>query len=207
MGLTGGIGSGKSTVSRLLAGFGAVVVDADQLAREVVEPGSPGLTEVVGAFGEDLLLPDGDLDRAALAARVFGDPAALAQLNGLLHPRIGELTLQRFAAAEAGEAPLLVHDVALLVENGLQARYEVVVVVDAPPAVQLDRLVRQRGMSAPDAEARIARQATREQRLAVATEVVRNDGTLEELEAQVRDLWQRLVGRAPDRTTPSDGSA
>ena len=194
VGLTGGIGSGKSTVSRLLASCGAVVVDADQLAREVVEPGSPGLAEVVEAFGGELLLPDGGLDRAALARRVFGDPAALAQLNGLLHPRIGELTLQRFADAEASDAPVLVHDVALLVENGLQGGYEVVVVVDVPPEVQLDRLVRLRGMDAADAQARIARQATREQRLAAATEVLRNDGTPEELEAQVRDLWDRLVG-------------
>lgn len=193
VGLTGGIGSGKSTVSRLLASYGAVVVDADRLAREVVEPGSPGLAEVVATFGEDLLLPDGGLDRAALAQRVFGDPAALAQLNGLLHPRISELTLQRFAEAEAGDAPVLVHDVALLVENGLQGGYEVVVVVDVPPEVQLDRLVRLRGMDGADAQARIARQATREQRLAAATDVLHNDGTVEELEAQVRALWDRLV--------------
>ena len=193
VGLTGGIGAGKSTVSRLLAALGAVVVDADQLAREVVAPGSPGLAEVLETFGADLLLPDGGLDRAALAARVFGEPDALAQLNGLLHPRIGELTLQRFADAASSDAPVLVHDVALLVENGLQGRYDVVVVVDVPPALQLDRLVRLRGMPEADARARIARQATREQRLAVATEVLRNDGTTAELETQVRDLWDRLA--------------
>lgn len=193
IGLTGGIGSGKSTVSRLLAEKGAVVVDADQLAREVVAPGSEGLAEVVAAFGEDLLLPDGSLDRGALGARVFPDPAALARLNAILHPRIGALTVERMAAAEAAGAQVLVHDVALLVENGLQDGYEAVVVVDVPPEVQLDRLVRLRGTTGEDAAARMARQATREQRLAVATDVIRNDGTLEDLGPQVDALWDRLT--------------
>ncbi|MCW2778786.1 MAG: dephospho-CoA kinase [Frankiales bacterium] len=194
IGLTGGIGAGKSTVSRLLASWGAAVVDADLLAREVVEPGSEGLAEVVAAFGQDLQRPDGSLDREALGARVFPDPEALQRLNGLLHPRIGRLTLERMAEAEAAGAPVLVHDVALLVENGLAGSYETVVVVDVPPQVQLDRLVRLRGMTEDDARARIARQATREQRLAAATDVLRNDGTREELEAQVRALWERLTG-------------
>ncbi|MCW2608385.1 MAG: dephospho-CoA kinase [Frankiales bacterium] len=193
IGLTGGIGSGKSTVSALLASYGAVVVDADLLAREVVAPGTPGLAEVVAAFGEDLLRPDGSLDREALGARVFPHPEGVQRLNGLLHPRIGALTVERFADAERSGAPVLVHDVPLLVENGLAPHYEVVVVVDVPPEVQLDRLVRLRGMAEDDARARMARQATREQRLAAATDVLRNDGTPEELEEQVRALWQRLT--------------
>ncbi len=196
VGLTGGIGSGKSTVSRALAARGAVVVDADALAREVVAPGSEGLAAVVEAFGADLLTPEGALDRAALGARVFPDPAALERLNGLLHPRIRALTLERVDAAREAGAPVLVHDVPLLVENGMQAGYDEVVVVDVSPEVQLDRLVRVRGTSEQDARDRIARQATREQRLAVATVVLHNDGTREELEAQVDALWERLQGRA-----------
>ncbi len=194
IGLTGGIGSGKSTVSRLLASYGAVVVDADLLAREVVEPGSEGLAAVVEEFGPEVLRADGSLDREALGARVFPDPEALQRLNGLLHPRIGALTLERFAAAAAGGAPLLVHDVPLLVENGLQGGYEEVVVVDVSPEVQLHRLVQVRGTDEADARARIARQATREDRLAAATVVLHNDGTRTELEQQVRALWERLVG-------------
>ncbi len=193
IGLTGGIGSGKSTVSRLLASYGAVVVDADLLAREVLEPGSEGLAEVAEAFGADLVRPDGTLDREALGARVFPDPDAVRRLNGITHPRIGALTVERFAAAEAAGAPLLVHDVPLLVESGLQRGYAAVVVVDVPPEVQLDRLVRLRGMPADDARARMARQATREQRLAAATHVLHNEGTPQELEQQVRALWEELT--------------
>ena len=196
VGLTGGIGSGKSTVSGLLASLGAVVVDADLLAREVVAPGSDGLAEVAEAFGADLVREDGSLDREALGARVFPDPAAVQQLNAVLHPRIGALTVERFAEAEASGAPVLVHDVPLLVESGLQRGYDEVVVVDVPPEVQLDRLVRLRGMSEDDARARIARQATREQRLAAATVVLTNAGTRDELEEQVRALWQRWTTAA-----------
>lgn len=193
IGLTGGIGSGKSTVSRLLADLGAVVVDADLLAREVVAPGSEGLAEVAAAFGADLVRADGSLDREALGARVFPDPEAVQRLNAVLHPRIGALTVERFAAAEAAGARLLVHDVPLLVESGLQRGYAAVVVVDVPPEVQLDRLVRLRGMPEEDARARMARQATREQRLAAATHVLHNEGTPEDLERQVRALWDELT--------------
>jgi dephospho-CoA kinase len=156
---------------------------------------------VLAAFGDDLRRPDGSLDREALGARVFPDPEALQRLNAVLHPRIGALSAQRFREAEASGARVLVHDVPLLAENGLGGTYDVVVVVDVSPEVQLDRLVRVRGTSEQDARARIARQATREQRLAVATEVVTNDGTRSELERQVRALWQRLLERAqePDR--------
>lgn len=195
VGLTGGIGSGKSTVSRLLASYGAVVVDADLVAREVIEPGTPGLAAVVEAFGTAVLLPTGALDRNALGKVVFGDAAARARLSGILHPLIGERSGELMEAASASGAPMLVHDVPLLVESSLQSRYDVVVVVDASPAVQLDRLVRLRGMSSADAQARIAAQASREDRLAAATVVLDNDGTVEELTGQVQALWADLLAK------------
>lgn len=198
-GLTGGIGSGKSTVTRLLAARGAAVVDADLVAREVVEPGSEGLAAVVSAFGEQVLRPDGSLDRAALGERVFADPDARATLNGLLHPRIAARSAQLLAEAEALDPDgVLVHDVPLLVENGLAPAYDVVVVVDTDPEVAVRRLVEQRGMTEADARARAEAQATRAERLAVADEVVRNEGTEEELVEQVEALWQRLQQRRAD---------
>ncbi len=194
VGLTGGIGAGKSEVSRLLASYGAVVVDADRIAREVVEPGTPGLDAVVAAFGEDVLTPDGTLDRPALGAIVFADPEKLKTLNAIVHPLVGERSaeLQRAAPPEA----VVVHDVPLLTENGLAGLYDLVVVVDASPETQLDRLVRLRGTSEADARGRMAAQATREQRLAVADLVIDNDGPLEALEPQVRAVWQELRERA-----------
>ena len=195
-GLTGGIGSGKSTVTRLLASWGAAVVDADVVAREVVAAGTPGLARVTAAFGPDVLLPDGALDRPALGRRVFGAPQELARLNAIVHPLVRERTVELFAAAEASGAEVLVHDVPLLVENGLAPAYPVVVVVAASAETQLRRLVEQRGMSEADARARIGAQATLEQRLAVATHVVRNDGPLAELEPQARALWEELLARA-----------
>ena len=193
LGLTGGIGSGKSTVSRVLASLGAVVVDADLVAREVVEPGTPGLAAVAAAFGQGVLRADGTLDREALGRVVFGDDDARARLSAILHPLIGACSAELWAAAEQAGARVLVHDVPLLVESGLQASYDEVLVVDVAPEVQLDRLVRQRGMARADAEQRIAAQATREERLAAATRVLHNDGTVEELEAKVRALWDELV--------------
>lgn len=193
VGLTGGIGSGKSAVSALLAGYGAVVVDADRIAREVVEPGTPGLDAVVAAFGPDVLQPDGTLDRGALGRQVFADPAALARLNAITHPLIAQRTAERFAEAERRGDPTVVHDVALLVENGLTAAYDAVVVVAADPGTQLDRLVRLRGMSPADARARIAAQAPLADKLAVATHVLRNDGSLAELIPQVEVLWRALT--------------
>jgi dephospho-CoA kinase len=192
LGLTGGIGSGKSTVSRLLAAYGAVVVDADLIAREVVEPGTPGLASVVAAFGAQVA-PGGVLDREALGKVVFGDEQARARLSGLLHPLIAARSAELWAAAEAAGAAVLVHDVPLLVENGLEAMYDEVVVVDVAPEVQRDRLVRLRGMDPVDAQARIAAQASREQRLASATRVLSNDGSVAELEQQVRALWLTLT--------------
>jgi dephospho-CoA kinase len=190
VGLTGGIGSGKSEVSRLLASYGAVVIDADKLAREVVEPGTAGLARVVKEFGEGVLRPDGSLDRERLASLVFADDGARQRLNGIVHPLVGE----RAAAlkAQAREDAVLVHDVPLLVEAGLARLYDLVVVVDAPAETQIDRLVRLRGMTEEEARARIAAQAARDERRAVADVVIDNSGSFEELEAQVRELWEEL---------------
>lgn len=193
LGLTGGIGSGKSLVSRVLVSLGAVVIDADVVAREVVEPGTSGLAAVVEAFGPAVLQPDGSLDREALGRVVFGDDEARARLSGILHPLIGARSAELWAAAEQAGAEVLVHDVPLLVENHLEAMYDEVLVVDAPRDVQLDRLVRMRGMPLADAEQRIAAQAAPEVRLAAATRVLRNDGTVAELEAKVRALWDELT--------------
>lgn len=191
VGLTGGIGSGKSTVSRLLASYGAVVVDADLVAREVVAPGTPGLAAVLDAFGPEVA-PDGVLDREALGKVVFGDDEQRAVLSGILHPLIGARSAELWAEAEAGGAQVLVHDVALLVESHLEGMYDEVVVVDVPVEVQVDRLVRLRGMPEDDARARIAAQASREQRLASATRVIDNAGDEAALEQHVRSLWDVL---------------
>ncbi|MFH8892153.1 dephospho-CoA kinase [Streptomyces sp. NPDC017949] len=194
VGLTGGIGAGKSEVSRLLAEYGAVVVDADRIAREVVEPGTPGLAAVVEAFGESVLTAAGELDRPALGAIVFGDPDKLRTLNAIVHPLVGARSAELEGAA--GPDAIVVHDVPLLAENGLAPLYDLVVVVDASPETQLARLTARRGMTEEDARARMAAQATREQRLAVATLVIDNDGPLEALEPQVRTVWDRLTKRA-----------
>ncbi|MET8924193.1 dephospho-CoA kinase [Streptomyces sp. NPDC004623] len=194
VGLTGGIGAGKSEVSRLLARYGAVVIDADRIAREVVEPGTPGLTAVVEAFGPGILTQDGSLNRPALGSIVFSDPARLATLNDIVHPLVGARSAELERAAAAGA--VVVHDVPLLTENGLAPLYDLVVVVDAKPSTQLDRLVRLRGMTESDARARMDAQATREQRLAVADLVIDNDGPLEDLESQVRTVWSDLAARA-----------
>jgi dephospho-CoA kinase len=183
-------------VSRLLREHGAVVVDADLVAREVVDVGSPGLAAVVDAFGPEVLQDDGSLDRAALGRRVFSDRDALARLNAITHPRIAERTLELFQQARESGTEVLVHDVALLVENGLTGGYDAIVVVAASPATQLDRLVRQRGMSEDEARARIASQRPLEDKLAVATHVIRNDGPLEELAPQVDEVWASLLEAA-----------
>lgn len=200
VGLTGGIGSGKSAVTRLLAGRGAVVVDADVVARGVVEPGTPGLAAVVGEFGEQVLRPDGSLDRAALGGRVFSDPAALSRLNAILHPLIGTRTAELLERARRDGARIVVHDVALLVEGRLASSYDVVVVVAAQPQTQVERLVRLRGMPEQEARQRIAAQASLEDKLAVADHVVCNDGPLEELGPQVDRLWVELTRMADSRT-------
>jgi len=193
VGLTGGIGSGKSEVSRRLAAQGAVIIDADAIAREVVAPGTPGLEQVVAAFGPQLLRADGTLDRERLGDIVFADPGKLMKLNGIVHPLVGKrmTELETTANAEA----IVVHDVPLIAENGLAPAYDVVVVVDTPPALQLDRLVKLRGMSQEQARARVAAQATREERLAIADFVIDNSGSLGELDRQVGDLWAELRRR------------
>jgi len=192
MGLTGGIGSGKSTVSRLLAELGAVIVDADQIAREVVEPGTPGLAAVVDAFGQDVLAADGSLNRPALAAIVFSDPEARGRLDGIVHP----LVRARAGEVEAQAAPdaVVVHDIPLLVETGQAGSYDLVLVVEAEPEIRVRRLVG-RGLSEDDARARIAAQATDEQRRAVADVVLDNSGTPEQLADQVERFWAERVGR------------
>lgn len=194
VGLTGGIGAGKSEVSRGLAAQGAIVIDADLMAREVVASGTDGLTEVVKAFGPALLGPDGALDRAALADIVFADPEKLARLNSIVHPRVG--ARMRALEEAAGPGAVVVHDVPLIAENGLAGSYDLVVVVDVPPRIQVDRLIRLRGMSREQAQARMAAQADREQRLGIADIVVDNSGSLAELDRQVGELWSELRRRA-----------
>jgi dephospho-CoA kinase len=194
VGLTGGIGSGKSLVARLLAAHGAVVVDADALAREALAPGTDGLAGVVAEFGPEVLAADGSLDRPRLGRIVFADPESLARLNEIVHPYVGRRSQELMAAAPADA--IVVYDVPLLVENDLQAHYDVVVVVDAPADVQMARLVGGRGMSEDDARARMAAQASRETRSAVADVVIDNSGDLSRLQLQVETLWQELRGRA-----------
>jgi dephospho-CoA kinase len=190
IGLTGGIGSGKSTVSALLAEHGAVVVDADRLAREVVEPGTPGLAAVVEAFGAGVVGPDGALDRPALAAVVFADPQARARLDGIVHPLVRARAAELVAAAPAGA--VVVHDIPLLVETGQADRFDLVLVVEADLGTRVARL-EQRGRPEADARARIAAQATDEQRRAVADVVLDNSGTRESLAAQVERFWSERV--------------
>jgi dephospho-CoA kinase len=190
VGLTGGIGSGKSTASGRLAELGALVIDSDVLAREVVEPGTPGLAAIRSAFGPEAITPGGGLDRPRLGQIVFADPERLAVLNGIVHP----LVRARAAAISAGAGPdsVVVQDVSLLVENNLAADFDLVVVVDAPDEDRVARLTERRGMTVEDARARMAAQATREDRLAAADIVLDNSGSPEELLGSVDDLWPRL---------------
>ncbi|NUR86160.1 MAG: dephospho-CoA kinase [Nonomuraea sp.] len=194
IGLTGGIGSGKSEVSRRLSARGAVVVDADRIAREVVEPGTVGLARVVAAFGEEVLRPDGSLNREKLGSIVFADPDRLATLNAIVHPLVGERVAE--LQGQAPDDAILVYDVPLLAENNLAPMYDVVIVVDAADDVRIRRLAEHRDMPEADAKARIAAQASREARLAVADLVIPNEGSLADLEARVDEVWHELVRRA-----------
>ncbi|MBQ1082754.1 dephospho-CoA kinase [Nocardiopsis sp. B62] len=196
VGLTGGIGSGKSAVSSALSSYGAVVVDADAIAREVVASGTPGLAEVVAEFGEGVLAPDGSLDRPALGEIVFADEARLARLNAIVHPRVAERSGELMAEAEAAGASVVVYDVPLLVENGLESLYDVVVVVDTPDELRVERVSRDRDMPPEQVRARIAAQADRPTRLAAADLVVDNSGTREDLADRVAELWGELLARA-----------
>jgi dephospho-CoA kinase len=192
VGLTGGIGAGKSAVAGYLVSLGAVVIDSDVLAREVVSPGTEGLAEVVAAFGPGVLGVDGALDRPALGRAVFGDEAARRRLEAIIHPRVRARSAE--LAVAAGPAAVVVHDVPLLVEAGLAASYHLVIVVHAGEATRLARLVRGRGMAEGDARARIAAQASDGQRAAAADVLIANGGTLADLRRRVGDLWRnRLV--------------
>ena len=193
VGLTGGVGSGKSTVSALLAEHGALVIDADAIARDVVRAGTPGFDAVVARFGAGVVGPDGELDRPRLASLVFADEQARADLNAIVHPLVGERTAALMAAAPPDA--VVVYDVPLLVESNMAAAFDVVVVVEAAADTRLGRLAA-RGMPETDARARMAAQASDEQRRAVAHEIVANDGSLEALRAEVGALWQRLAARA-----------
>lgn len=191
VGLTGGIGSGKSVVSQLLADRGALIIDYDALAREAVAPGMPALAAIAERFGLGILQPDGSLDRPGLAAVVFDDDAARRDLEGITHPAIAELAWARDAAAP--DDAVVVHDHPLLVETGLAAVVDLVVVVDAPEDVRLDRLVRLREMSPADARARMAAQASRDERNAAADVVIDNSGSVDDLIPAVDALWERLT--------------
>jgi dephospho-CoA kinase len=192
VGLTGGIASGKSTVSAILTELGAVVIDADRIAREVVAEGTPGLAQVVAAFGADVLTPEGEMDRPRVGAIVFADPIKRRILEQIIHPlvRARGQELEREAPADA----IVVHDIPLLAETGQAAGFDAVIVVDVPEEVQVERMMRHRGVSEADARARIAAQASREQRLGVATYVIENTGTREDLRERVTKVFDALRG-------------
>ena len=198
VGLTGGIGSGKSTVSELLAALGAVILDADKAARAVVEPGTPGLAQIAETFGPGVLAPDSSLDRAKLADIVFADESALAKLNAITHPLIRDyIQAAEEAALQAGPDDLvLVHDIALLAEWGRAKEFDLVIVVDVPTEIQVERLTKQRGMPEDQARARIAAQATREQRRAIADIIIDNSGPRSDLDRRVTEVWADLKARA-----------
>ena len=197
VGLTGGIGSGKSEVSRRLADHGAVLIDADVAARQVVEPSSPGLIRIAAAFGDGVLRPDGSLNRERLGEIVFADPRRRAELNAIVHPLVRAWMQEaEHAAVQTDGDAIVVHDVPLLAESRGKAGFDPVIVVDVPPELQLERLVRLRGMPAERARARMAAQASREQRLAVADIVIDNSGSLDDLDRRVAAVWADLERQA-----------
>lgn len=193
IGLTGGIASGKSTVSARFADLGAVVVDADLLARKVVEPGTPGLAAVVAEFGDGVLAADGSLDRPALGALVFASTERRRALEAIIHPLVHAAGAE--LEAGAGVGTLVVHDIPLLTEGGRAGDFDAVVVVDVAEQVQVERMIRDRGMSADEAAARMAAQATRSERLAIADIVIENSGTLSQLVSRVDEVYAELMAR------------
>jgi dephospho-CoA kinase len=200
VGLTGGIGSGKSEVSRRLAALGAVVIDADQAARAVVEPGTPGLEQIAATFGPGVLRADGALDRAKLGEIVFGDDEARERVNAIVHPLVREWMWaeEEVVVRSAGDDVVVVHDVPLLAEGGEErtAEFDLIIVVDVPPELQVVRLAETRGMTTQQARARMAAQASREQRLAIADIVIDNSGTIADLDRRVAEVWEDLSIRA-----------
>lgn len=210
IGLTGGIASGKSTIAKRLAEHGAVHIDADKLARDVVEPGTAGLAQIRTTFGDDVLTADGALDRAALGARVFGHPEELAKLNAIVHPAVRALSHTLISAAEAADSDaVVVYDVPLLVEAAVDHQFDLIAVAHADPATRLARLVRLRGMSESDAARRLGSQASDADRLAVADVVIDTAGTLEHTLEQADALWERArgAGAQPNGTQPNVSGA
>lgn len=195
VGLTGGIASGKSTVSSILRELGAVVIDADQLAREVVAAGTPGLAAVVEEFGPGVLTEDGELDRPAVGRIVFADEAARKRLEGIVHPLVFEeiTRLER----EAPDGAVVVHDIPLLAESGRADSFDAVIVVDAPAELQVSRMVEDRGWTREEAESRMAAQAAPEDRRALASYVIENEGTREELRSRVEEVYAELTRTDP----------
>lgn len=194
--LTGNIGSGKSTVARTWARLGAPVIDADVLARRAVEPGSRGLRRIVGAFGPEVLDGEGRLDRAAMRRIVFRDPAARARLESIVHPEVGRLRDAEEERLRAAGARIVVYDIPLLFEAGLEARFDAVVLVDAPEEVRLRRLVRDRGLDEAEARRMIAAQMPAAAKRGRADVIIDNDGTLEDLERRAEEVWRDLQRRA-----------
>jgi dephospho-CoA kinase len=194
VGLTGGVASGKSTVSAILRELGAVVIDSDQIAREVVAKGTPGLAQIVEEFGPEMLTPEGELDRPKMAALVFHDEAARRRLEAITHPLINDIGRAREAEAALTGA-LVVNDMPLIAEMGIAGLFDAVVVVDVSVEEALRRMVEDRGWTREDAEARIASQASREDRRAIATYVIDNSGTLDELRRQVEQVYADLLSR------------
>ena len=191
IGLTGGIGAGKSTVAQALAERGAIVIDADQVAREVVEPETPTLLQLAETFGDEILDVDGSLNRAKLGELVFGNPDQVELLNSIVHPAVRERTQQYFAAA--GERDVLVYDVPLLIEAKLPYAFDLVVIAMAPESVRLDRLVNIRGMAPAEAQSRIDSQATDDQRREIADVLIDTGGTMEHTYEQVDALWKSKI--------------
>lgn len=191
--LTGGIASGKSTIARRMQEHGAIIVDADQIVRDVQAPGSPVLAEIAKAFGDEMIAADGALDRATLGARVFGDPAGLAQLNSIVHPAVRHESKRRFEEAlSADSEAIVVYDVPLLVETRADDPWDLIVVADAPASVREDRMVRLRGMTPEEARKRIAAQVSDEQRRSIADIVIDTSGELEDTLRRTDEAWERI---------------